>query len=92
MVAEVKIDEKGKRFFTTVDGYEAYLEYLLKGNNIIFTHTYTPVELRGKGLAGQVVRFAFDYAKKQNLKVIPLCPYITTFLKKNEQYNELVAD
>ena len=91
MNVEVRVDKKRKSFIAEVDGHEAYLDYTLSNDKIILTHTYTPIELRGKGLAGQIVKFAFDYAKKQNLKVVPSCPYIFTFLKKNEEYRELVA-
>jgi predicted GNAT family acetyltransferase len=91
MNLEVKIDKDKNKFFTFVEGHEVYLDFTIEGNVIDFQHTYTPRELRGKGLAAIVVRFAFEYAKENNLKVIPSCPYIHTFLEKNEQYKELLA-
>lgn len=91
MNLEVKIDNGRKRFYTEIDGEEAYLDYSIEGNTIDFQHTYTPRKLRGKGIAGMVVEFAFEYAKKNNLKVIPTCPFIPAFLEKNEKYKELVV-
>jgi predicted GNAT family acetyltransferase len=91
MNSEVKIDIEEKKFFTMIEGYEAYLDFSIEGNIIDFQHTYTPRALRGRGIAADVVRFAFEYAKENNLKVIPSCPYIHTFLEKNEQYKELLA-
>lgn len=76
------------RFFIEINAgsakrLQSELLYKKEGNIIDLYHTFTPEELRGKGLADQLVRFAFDYAKKHNLKIKPTCPYITdVFLKK----------
>lgn len=43
-------------------------------------HTFTNPALRGKGLAALVARAALEFAKENNLKVIPTCPYIQTFI------------
>ena len=91
MNSEVKIDKDKNKFFTFVEGHEAYLDFTIDGNVIDFEHTYTSRELRGRGIAPDVVKFGFEYAKENNLKVIPSCPYIHTFLEKNEQYKELLA-
>ena len=90
MEVEIKLDEARKVFAATINGNEAYLEYAMRENKINFLHTYTPPQLRGKGLAGKIVKFAFEYAKENNLRVIPTCPYIGTFLERHEQYKELV--
>lgn len=92
ILPEVKHDEKNSQFYIEIDDDIAHLDYSLKGNLIDLYHTYTPPQLRGRGLAEKIVDFAFNYAKENNLKVIPSCPYIPYFLKKNPQYNELVND
>jgi hypothetical protein len=91
MNPEVKIDLERKKIFTVVEGHEAYIEFQLEGNVLDLQHTFTPRELRGKGIAGKVAEFAFEYAKNNNLKIIPTCPFIPSFLEKNEQYKELLA-
>ncbi len=90
--SEVKHDKSRERFFIDIEGDNVHLDYNLKDDKIDLYHTYTPPQLRGRGLAGKVVEFAFKYAKENNLKVIPSCPFIPHFLEKNPQYNELVAD
>ncbi|PIW70604.1 MAG: GNAT family N-acetyltransferase, partial [Ignavibacteriales bacterium CG12_big_fil_rev_8_21_14_0_65_30_8] len=47
-------------------------------------------ELRGKGVAEKIVTEAFNYAKENDLKVIPTCPYINYFLSKNEEFRNLL--
>jgi predicted GNAT family acetyltransferase len=91
MDIELKIEKENERFVTFVEGSEAYVEYILQDDKINFTHTYTPPALRGKGIARNVVKFAFEYARQNDLKVIPTCPYIRFFLEKNEEYKELLA-
>ncbi len=89
---EVKHDEKSEKFYIDIEGVKVHLDYSLRGDKIDLYHTYTPPHLRGRGLAGKVVEFAFNYAKENNLRVIPSCPFIPYFLEKNPQYNEFVAD
>jgi predicted GNAT family acetyltransferase len=92
MEPEVKHDEKKSIFYIELDGEIAYLDYAMRGNKIDLYHTYTPTQLRGKGLAGKIVEFAFNYAKENNLKVIPSCPFIPSFLAKNPEYKKFVTD
>ena len=87
----VKQDTEREIFYTEVDGIEAYVNYLIQDNTLNLVHTYTPPQLRGRGLASEVVKFAFEYAKQNNLKVIPTCSFIPVFVERNPQYNDLVA-
>ena len=91
MNIEVIHDKEKQRFYTFVDSYEALLDYGLDGDTMNFYHTYTPPELRGKGLAKIVVEYAFNYAKKNNLKVIPSCSYVRAFVKRYDEYKDLLA-
>jgi len=91
MDIEVKVDLNQNKFIAIVEGHEAYIEFQLEGNILDLQHTFTPRGLRGKGIAGKVAEFAFEYAKNNNLKIIPTCPFIPSFLEKNEQYKELLA-
>ncbi len=88
---EITNDKTNNIFVVKIDGKEAYLRYAFRGEDVIdFVYTYTPPELRGKGLAEKIVREGFNYAKKNNLKVIPTCPYINYFLSKNEEFMNLL--
>ncbi len=89
---EVTHDHQEKRFFVRVDGKEAFLSYRKQGDVLDFHYTFVPPELRGKNLAEEVVKAGFEYARANNLKVIPSCPYVgKAFLKRQPQYAPLVA-
>ena len=93
MDLEIQHNEERKRFFSIIDGKEAYLTYTDNGNNVlIFDHTYVPFSLRGQSIAAKIVKNALEYARKNNFKVIPACSYVSSYIEKNEQYNDLVEE
>ena len=81
-----------KRFEATVDGKVAFSKYLLVGEKFIVEHTEVPVELENKGLASRIVRTALDYARAQNLRVMPLCPFTAAFIHRHPEYQDLVIE
>lgn len=88
----VRHDAAAHRFTLAIDGAEAFLSYRATGRALDFYHTFVPEALRGRGLAEQLCRAAFEYAKAQQLTVIPSCPYISgAYLKRHPEYQTLVA-
>lgn len=83
-------DKQGSRFLLDVDGSEVYVLYAEDKDTIDLYSTYTTPALRGKGLAANVVKFALEYAKENNLKVIPTCWYVKKFLEKHTEYQALI--
>ncbi len=89
----MNVQHKDDKFFVVIEGNEAYLLYNVDGNEMDIYHTFTPPELRGRGIAEQLALAAFDYARKNNLKVIPSCSYIKdTFLKRHAEFNDIVLN
>ncbi|MDP2365390.1 MAG: GNAT family N-acetyltransferase [Ignavibacteria bacterium] len=86
---EVINDIQGSRFVISVDGNEVYVLYAENKETLDLYSTYTPPQLRGKGLAEKVVLAAFEYAKEKNLKVIPSCWYVKKFLEKHTEFQKL---
>ncbi|AXR67664.1 GNAT family N-acetyltransferase [Leptospira mayottensis] len=79
------------KFYTSLDGHESYLLYKEEGNIWNLVSTYVPSELRGKGLAADLVQTALDKARSLNKKIIPSCPYVVTFLNRHPNYDDLVV-
>lgn len=91
MKYKVTHDKINQLFVTEVEGQDVYMRYSMIGNDtIVFNVTYVPHELRRRGLAAIVVREGFKYAEDNNLKVIPSCPYIYTFLERYPEYNRFI--
>ena len=90
--SEVRHDQAGSRFVIALAGQEAVLEYRLSGRVIDLHHTFVPESLRGRGLAEQLCKAAFEYAKANRLSVVPSCSYVSgAYLKRHQEYAPLVT-
>jgi len=89
---KVKHDQEKKRFFVEVEGKEAELTYIVESDNVLnYKSTFTPTELRGKGLAGEVTKAALEFAKQNSKKVKPSCSYVRDYVDKHSEYQNLVV-
>ena len=84
-------NEGAHRFEATVDGLRSMLAYRLSAGRIVLLHTEVPAPLEGKGLAAKLTRTALDFASEHHLRVVPLCPYASTFLRKHREYHDLLS-
>jgi predicted GNAT family acetyltransferase len=91
MSLEVKNDEKMGKFYATVEGQEARIEYEKSGEVYDLLHTFVPEEQRGHGVAEQLVTGALEQIQRQGGKFVPSCPYIQGFLKSHPQYQKAAA-
>lgn len=80
-----------RRFELEIGEARAVAEYELSAGRMLLTHTYVPPHLRGQGIAGKVVKAALDYARENNLAVVPICPYVHTYIRRNREYQDLVT-
>lgn len=88
---EVKNNEAAQRFEVVLDGQVAFAQYQLDGSTIIFTHTEVPEAFEGKGVASTLVRTALETARNQKLAVIPLCPFVASYIRRHQaEYLDLV--
>ena len=57
---------------------------------IIIDHTEVSDALRGKGAGKQLVRAAVEFARKQNLKILPLCPFAKAIFDKTPEFKDVL--
>ncbi len=74
--------------FTARLGHDvALLHYRRQGATLDLYHTAVPPAFRGRGVAEQLCRAAFEYATQEHLTVIPSCPYISgAYLTRHPEY------
>ena len=87
----VRHNVAASRFETEIGGHLAVADYTLDGEKMIFTHTFVPPELRGRGLAEKLVRAGFAEARMQGRRVVPACSYVAAFIERNPEFKELLA-
>lgn len=57
---------------------------------IIIDHTEVSDVLKGKGAGKQLVSAAVDYARKNNIKIIPLCPFAKSVFDKVKEFQDVL--
>jgi predicted GNAT family acetyltransferase len=72
-------------------GAIAFLTYRMKDGAVEYLHSETPPELRGRGLAGALAKFALERDKAAGRKVIPTCPFVKTYIDRHPEYAALVV-
>jgi len=85
----IRHDATGHRFETEVEGHVGYVEYEREAGVMAITHTIVPPEIGNRGIAGQLVQAALEYARSQGLKVSPRCSYAEVWMRRHPQYDDL---
>ncbi len=80
------------RFEAVIGGQIAVCDYSLEGGRMVFTHTFVPSELRGRGVAEQLVRAALKWAWSEKLTIVPACSYVATFVQRHREFQPLIAE
>jgi len=80
------------RFEIEKDGRVGYLEFDTDDRGwMTIWHTEVPAELRGHGIATELVKTAFDYARDHHLHVDLICPLATGLAEKHPEYQALIG-
>ena len=87
----VNHNQEGNCFEATVDGLRSLITYRRFPDRLVLQHTEVPPPLQGKGLAAKLTRTALDFARANHLRVVPLCPYVSTFLRRHPAYQDLLS-
>lgn len=86
--------ERGGEFVIEENGNRAAeMTYTKTGENkISIDHTFVEHDFRGEGIAKDLVAEGVKYARENNLKIIPLCPYAKTTIEKTPEFQDVLAD
>ena len=83
----VALDERGQGAFYIKEGDEqvAEMSFGISENRLTVYHTEVSPKAEGKGLGKRLFAAMTDYARNNNLKVIPLCPFAHAQFKRHRQ-------
>ena len=90
MSMEISHDPATGRFSTRLDGHQAELAYRRQDGRLLIDHTGVPRAIGGRGVAGELVKAALDYARAEGLRVVPLCSYSGEYIRRHPGYADLV--
>ncbi|HWC53798.1 MAG TPA: GNAT family N-acetyltransferase [Chitinophagaceae bacterium] len=86
-----KVGTKGM-FYIEQDGdIVAKMVYSMPApEKMIVEHTEVDDSLRGKNVGMQLFHHMVEYARANNIKVIPLCPFTNAMFKKKPEYSDVL--
>lgn len=83
-------NEAAKQYEFHVDGFTPRMEYIKVKGKIFLTHTEVPGELEGKGIGSALVKQVLKEIEKLDLVLVPLCPFVATYIKRYPEWKKLV--
>ena len=91
MAGSFRDSEGHDRFELDIDGLIAFVTYRKSPGAITLVHTDVPPELGGRGVGSNLGRATLDAVRAQGRKLSVECDFIRSFMKKNPEYNDLLA-
>lgn len=67
------------------------IDFDVRGDTLVITHTATEPQWHGRGYAGQTTRAMLDDIRGRGATVQPVCPFTVGFLKTHPEYSDLVG-
>lgn len=89
-----QINDTKKGYFEAIqDGKEAgKMTYTWAGDSkFIIDHTEVSPDFNGKGVGKKLVMAAVEYARINNVKIIPLCPFAKSVFDKVEEIRDVLS-
>jgi predicted GNAT family acetyltransferase len=74
------------------DALAGFTNYLLHGDQVVFTHAEVYPRWEGQGVGSTLARGALDDVIGQGKLITPVCPFIVSFVRRNPSYLEHVDE
>lgn len=91
---EIKQKDNGEMgmFFVEISNeIVAEMVYSWRGKDrIVIEHTEVDSSLEGKGIGKQLIEKSVEYARKNNVKIIPLCPFAKAIFLKTTDFQDVL--
>ena len=91
-MVKLKLNEDGQGAFYAMEGEKQLGEMVISisGDELTAHHTEVAPEAEGKGLAKKLLEEMVAFARKNKMKVIPLCSYVFVQFKRHpEDYADI---
>ena len=86
---------KGKNILyigADADSVSAKITFVNRGEDkIMIKHTFVSEPFRGQGLGLQLVNEVVEYARQENKKIIPKCPFARDVMTNNDEYWDVLV-
>jgi predicted GNAT family acetyltransferase len=89
---EVTLNEKAHRFEAKLEGETALTEFNLLRDTMVVLHTEVPPAFEGRGVGSRLAKATLGYAREHGLKVKPICPFVSAYIQKHPEWQDLVHE
>ncbi len=65
--------------------------YVMAGSNrLIIEHTEVDESLKGQGVGAKLLEALVDFARREGIKVLPLCPFAKATFQKRQDLRDVL--
>jgi predicted GNAT family acetyltransferase len=91
-IENAEMEDHGS-FYIEEDGERiAELVYSMpEKNKMNIEHTEVDPSLRGKDVGRQLVNAAVEHARKNKIKIVPMCSFARSVFKRHAEYQDILA-
>ncbi len=82
-MSEIKNNTAQNRYELMTDNYLSHADYRLQDKTLSIDHVFVPEELRGRGVAAQLMEGVVADAKERGLTIVPVCSYAAAYMKRH---------
>jgi uncharacterized protein len=87
---DVVDNEEAGRYELRRDGQVlGFAAYQRAQRLVVMTHTEVDPAAEGQGVGGRLVRAALDHVRAQGLHVLPICPFVQSWMQRHPDYQDL---
>jgi len=87
-----KVGTKGMFYVENDKTIQAKMVYTMPSpGKMIIEHTEVSEELKGQNVGFLLVKAAVEFAREQNIKIIPLCPFANSVFKRKPEFVDVLT-
>jgi predicted GNAT family acetyltransferase len=91
VAVEVHDNPDARRYEAVVDGELAgFAAYRTQTGLMAFVHTEVEDAFEGHGVGSMLIREALEDARRRDVEVLPLCPFVNSFIAEHREFVDLV--
>jgi hypothetical protein len=91
-MSDIRNNTHRHRFELETDGKLSIVAYQnVDDDTLALTHTEVDPSLEGHGVGSKLVAGVLQYVEENNLKIVPLCPFVSAYLKRHPDWNRVVS-
>jgi predicted GNAT family acetyltransferase len=88
---DIYFNADSKRFELEKNGLMAVAEFEMEPGVMVVTHVIVPPSLRGGGIASALSAEVVAHARREGLKIEPVCSFMQAYLTRHPEAHDLVA-